>query len=326
MEREALKIKYAVSRIRAGRLGLSLLLLCCLAGRPAAAETAVVLGTELPAAGEKVVLEISDDRTDRFSYVLMHGGRTVGSADDVGETRIAFVPQEAGDYLLRVLPAGYEEDACYFSFTVREAETGDGGFVLYGQKDGRWTTVPYGNSTLEVSGCAIFALSHALQRLGYQGEEIEPAVLAGRYKSYLGTGGTRNGALISRAARDFGFTTRATLYTTQAAIRKKLLEGCVFTFGIVDHHIALIDGLSGDGTMVHVVDSAPSSTMRHITGASPYVQDPGTGAFRPAERLTEIPGVCYCLETHDYDGAEYWLPLSYAAKRGLRLIQPGKGK
>ena len=34
---------------------------------------------------------------------------------------IAFVPQEAGDYLLRVLPAGYEEDACYFSFTVRAA-------------------------------------------------------------------------------------------------------------------------------------------------------------------------------------------------------------
>ena len=326
MEREAFILKRTVSRVRAGRLGLSLLLLFCLTAGQAAAETAVVLRTETPAAGEKVVLEITDDRTDRFSYVLMHGSRTVGSADDVDETRLGFVPREAGEYLLRVLPAGYEEDAFYYSFTVREARAGDSGFILYGQKDGQWTTAAYGSSTLEASGCAIFALSHALQRLGYKGEETEPAVLAERYKSYLGTGGTRNGALISRAARDFGFTTRATLYTTRAAIQKKLREGCVFTFGIVDHHIALIDGLSGDGTMVHVVDSAPSSTMRHITGASPCIQDAETGAFRPAERLTEIPGVCYCLETHDYDGAEYWLPLSYAAKRGLRLIQPGKGK
>ena len=326
MESKACKTKRAGSRFRLLRSGLSLLLLFCLTAGQAAAETAVVLRTEAPAAGEKAVLEITDDRTGRFSYVLMHGSRTVGSADDVDETRLGFVPREAGDYLLRVLPSGYEEDAFYFPFTVREARTGEGGFILYGQKDGQWTTVPYGSSTLEASGCAIFALSHALQRLGYTGEETEPAVLAERYKSYLGTGGTRNGALISRAARDFGFTTRATLYTTRAAIQKKLREGCVFTFGIVDHHIALIDGLSGDGTMVHVVDSAPSSTMRHITGASPCVQDAKTGTFRPVERLTEIPGVCYCLETHDYDGAEYWLPLSYAAKRGLRLIQPGKGK
>ena len=78
------------------RGALLFLLLFVLAAGTAAAETKVVLGTEDPAAGKKVVLEISSDRTDRFSYVLMHGGRTVGSADDVGETRIAFVPQEAG--------------------------------------------------------------------------------------------------------------------------------------------------------------------------------------------------------------------------------------
>ena len=176
MESEAFTMERAVFRIRAGRLCLSLLLLCCLTARPAAAETAVVLGTKMPAAGEKVVLEISDDRTDRFSYVLMHGSRTVGSADDTDETRLGFVPQEAGDYLLRVLPAGYEEDAFYFSFTVGEARKEDGGFILYGQKDGQWTTVPYGSSTLEASGCAIFALSHALQRLGYHGEDIERSI------------------------------------------------------------------------------------------------------------------------------------------------------
>ena len=83
-----------------------------------------------------------------------------------------------------------------------------------------------------------------------------------------------------------------------------------------------IDGLSADGTMCHVVDSAPSATFRYLDGVSPSVLDPETGAYLPAEKPTDLPGVCYCLQTHDYDGAEYWLPLAYAARRGLRLIQP----
>ena len=304
------------------RGALLFLLLFVLAAGTAAAETKVVLGTEDPAAGKKVVLEISSDRTDRFSYVLMHGSRTLGSADDVAEARLGFVPQEAGDYLLRVIPTGFEDETVFFSFTVGPSREGEDGFVLYGQKDGQWTTVAYGNSSLEYSGCAIFALNHALQRLGYSGEEIAPAELARRYKGFLGINGTRNGALISRAARDFGFVTKNTLYTTRGAIERKLREGAVFSFGIVDQHIALIDGLSADGTMCHVVDSAPSATFRYLDGVSPSVLDPETGAYLPAEKPTDLPGVCYCLQTHDYDGAEYWLPLAYAARRGLRLIQP----
>ncbi len=300
-------------------------LLLCLAARTAPAETAVVLKTETPQAGKKVILEVSDSRTGWFSYVLMSGGKTLGTADNVQESRLGFVPQQEGEYLLRVIPSGFEEDAVYASFTVLQAEAEeDPGFILYGQKDGNWTYTEYGNSTLEISGCAIFALNHALQRLGFSGEEISPAVLAERYKSYLGVGGTRNGALITRAARDFGFVTKDILYTTHRAIREKLQQGAVFSFGIVDHHIALVDGLSGDGRMCHIVDSAPSSTFRHITGASPCVYDEAAGTYLPADKPTDIPGVCYCLQTHDYDGAEYWLPISYVAKRGLRLIQPGK--
>ena len=118
------------------------------------------------------------------------------------------------------------------------------------------------------------------------------------------------------------YVTKNTLYTTRGAIERKLREGAVFSFGIVDQHIALIDGLSADGTMCHVVDSAPSATFRYLDGVSPSVLDPETGAYLPAEKPTDLPGVCYCLQTHDYDGAEYWLPLAYAARRGLRLIQP----
>ena len=300
--------------------------LCLLAGT-AAAETSVVLRTQEPRAGRKVVLEISDSRARLFSYVLMYGGKTLGSADDVEETRLGFVPRQEGEYLLRVIPSGSLEEAVYFTFSVLpQAPEEEPRFILYGQKDGNWSYTPYGNSTLEISGCAIFALNHALQRLGYSGEEIDPAALAERYKSYLGATGTRNGALISRAARDFGFVTKDILYTTQRAIQEKLRQGAVFSFGIVDHHIALVDGLSEDGRMCHIVDSSPSSTFRHIQGAAPSVYDEKTGRYLPADSPADIPGVCYCLQTNDYDGAEYWLPLSYAARRGLRLIEPRKGK
>lgn len=313
--------KYLISRWVAP----AVLLLCLMTGA-ASAETKVTLSPETPRAGEKVILEISHGRTDTFSYVLMSGVRTLGSADDVTESRLGFVPEEEGDYLLRVIPSGYEEDAVYFTFTVLPAPAQETPrFILYGQKDGHWTYTAYGNSTLEISGCSIFTLNHALQRLGYSGEEISPAALAERYGSYLGAAGTRNGALIARAARDFGFTTKDILYTTHRAIREKMEQGAVFSFGIVDHHIALADGLSEDGTMCHIVDSAPSSTFRHITGATPSVYDERTGTYRPADKPTDIPGVCYCLETGDYDGAEYWLPLSYVARRGLRLILP-KGR
>ena len=115
---------------------------------------------------------------------------------------LGFVPDEAGEYLLRVIPTGFEEETAFFTFTVGPAQEEEGGFVLYGQKDGQWSSVAYGSSSLEYSGCAIFALNHALQRLGYSGEEIAPAALARRYKGYLGINGTRNGALISRAAKE----------------------------------------------------------------------------------------------------------------------------
>ena len=305
---------------------LALFMLPTLSALPARAETAVTLETRDPCVGRKTVLTVASDRTDCFSYVLMHGAKTLGSADEVKESRLGFVPQEEGEYLLRVIPQGHEEETVHFVFTVRAADDEEPGFVLYGQKDGTWAHVPYGSSTLAYSGCAIFALSHALQRLGYTGEDIAPAALAERYRSYLGINGTRNGAMIARAAKDFGFRTKSTLYTTPGGIRKKLTEGCVFSFGIVDQHIALADGLSEDGTMCHIIDSSPSSTFRYITGVSPSVLDEKTGEYVPAGKPTDIPGVCYCLLSNDYDGAEYWLPITYLAGRGLRLIEPGKKK
>ena len=302
---------------------LALFLLAALFIGAAAAETRVELLTPDVRVGEKAMLRVSHDRVNRFSYVLMFDSKTLGSADDVDETKLSFWPEEEGTYLLRVMPEGAIEDTIHYTFTVLPRDESAGsGFQLYGQKDGRWAHTQYGRSTLEFSGCAIFALNHALQRLGYAGEEIDPAVLAQRYKRFLGVTGTRNGSLINQAAKDFGFETNNTLFTTVSALQKRFRRGAVFSFGIVDHHIALADGMSEDGKMCHIVDSSPSSTFRHLEGnVTPSYYDETTGTYVPAERPTDIPGVGFSLISLDYDGAEYWLPLSYLAKRGGRLIQ-----
>ncbi len=287
-------------------------------------ETAVTIAPDAPAAGEAVLIDVSHPQTDVFSYVLMLGADTLGSADEVREDRLTFVPGEEGDYLLRVIPAGFEKDTVTVTIPVspRPAGAKEPAFTLYGQKDGSWALVPYGGSTLSYSGCAIFALSHALQRLGYQGDQIRPENLAARYSAYLGVNGTRNGAMISRAAADFGFRTNKTLYTSKSAILKKFAAGAVFSFGIVDQHIALADGIDGSGTMCHIVDSSPSSTFRYIKGVLPSWYDEQTGAYVEAQSPRDLPGVRYSLPGRDYTGAEYWLPLSYLCKRGLRLIEP----
>ena len=36
-----------------------------------------------------------------------------------------------------------------------------------------------------------------------------------------------------------------------------------------------------------------------------------------------MPGARWFFETDEYGGLEYWLPMEYVAKRGVRLIQPG---
>ena len=41
-----------------------------------------------------------------------------------------------------------------------------------------------------------------------------------------------------------------------------------------------------------------------------------------AVRMEDLPGARWYFETDDYGGLEYWLRLSYVARRGARLIQP----
>ncbi len=192
--------------------------------------------------------------------------------------------------------------------------------ALYSQSDGTWENAPYKKSTLQTSGCAIFALSHALDRLGYQGDEISPQALAKEYAFCLVDGGTLNSTLIGNAGDDLGYKTRYELYEDYYTIKKKLEEGAMFSFAVVAGHIAMVDGISEDGTMFHIVDSAPSATFERIKKAQLYIKNTD-GTFSAVTALNQIPNAKYYFETNAYGALEYYLESSYVTKRGVRLIQ-----
>lgn len=197
----------------------------------------------------------------------------------------------------------------------------DASFQLYSQCSGYWKDKKYRTSNLEKSGCAVFSLSHALQHLGYTGDEIRPEILAQTYAFALVQGGTMNDLLVGHAGEDFGFKTRYELYSDLPTIRSRMDQGAVYSFGIVTGHIAMIIEKSEDGAMFRVVDSAPSATWERIKNAQLFLRDE-EGAFYPISDLSQIPGIRYYIETGSFGGATYWLEDSYIAKRGVRLIQP----
>lgn len=191
--------------------------------------------------------------------------------------------------------------------------------TLYSQFSGRWKDEKYGVSTLEHSGCAIFALAHALEWLGIDGDNALPPALAKKYAFCLRDGGTINSTLIGNAGDDFGFKTRYDLYTDVRTIRSRLDEGAVFSFAVVNGHIALVVEKSEDGSMMRIIDSAPSATWERIKGAQLYRQE--DGEFIPIQSLKELEHIRYYVENNAFGGTTYWLEDSYVARRGVRLIQ-----
>ena len=284
------------------------------------------------------------DADDRGVIVrTTHGAESIEAIDSEGSLlrrytrQMAFVDYAAGDerYIRWTLPLEGEEhpEALRIADQViplRWAETDavpENGpeqsfFHIYSQMDGTWRKKAYRKSTLEQSGCAIFALSHALQLLGHTEAESLPEQLAKTYAFCLVDGGTLNSTLVGNAGKQFGFKTRFKLYTKKADIIKKFKQGAMFSFGIVQGHIAMIDRLSEDQTMCHIIDSAPTATFSRIQGGTPMRYDAASGQYVALSSPAEIPGLRYYIDTEGYDGAEYWLSLDYVAERGVRLIQP----
>ncbi|MBR5345443.1 MAG: SH3 domain-containing protein [Clostridia bacterium] len=258
-----------------------------------------------------------------FAWQISLDGKKLADTDPGEHFAASFKPRKAGTYELTV--AAYDEKKEIkkqtVSFTVTESEEPAEAEAIYSQKDGSWKSVAYRDRDLEQSGCAIFTLAHALHRMGFEGENTEPAALAKAYSLCLTQTGTNNERLIRTAAGDFGFTTRSALIGDAGKIASRLREGQMFSFAIVAGHIALIDGISEDGTMVHVVDSSPSATFERLGSSSLYLLG-RTGTFAAVESLDEIPGARWYPETDSYGGLEYWIPLKYVAARGVRVIQP----
>ncbi len=236
----------------------------------------------------------------------------------------AFRPRQAGSYTLTVIveDENGRQTTVSGSFTV-EAGTENGIETIYSQKDGWWLDKAYRQSNLDRSGCAVFTLSHALQRLGFTGDDIRPERLARTYALCLTPDGTNNERLIREASAVYGYRTESEPITDKRRIVSLFGKGALFSFSVARGHIALVDGLSEDGTRVHVVDSAPGATWERKGDAAVWYRG-RSGSFREAERLEDIPGARWYLDQDNWGGLEYWMSLDYAASRGLRLILPAE--
>lgn len=295
---------------------------------PASARTLVLAELELSAntlrLGEELdVVVRCEEGASSAVRVLRDGKVVMDSRTVVDGTAFSYRPRRAGVYQMELVVRRADGAAigCEARFTVEESGAAAEAPAVYSQKDGWWLDKKYSRSNLDQSGCAIFTLSHALARLGKASEKTAPDVLAKTYPMYLAESGTVTSNLLAAAGRDFGFVTDKDKFFDAGQIAQCLREGSVCSFAIVNGHIALAAGLSEDGTMVHIVDSAPSATFERIENAQMYIED-GEGGYRAVASLWEIPGAKYYLETDQFGGLEYYLTLDYVAGRGVRMIHP----
>ena len=320
------------------RIGKTLLclavLLLALLGASASAEVKLSFSPENPRKGDYVDLVVTPDREGytEIRYELSTPAGVVYKYDSKKQKpsshlKASFRPREEADYTLTVSVIYGKKDIETVSVTIPVsgvAPVQQGPDVIYSQKDGWWHNKMYSKKyhrSLEKAGCAIFTLSHALQRLGFEGESVMPDTLGEKYSYvYIEGRGTDNERLLTTAGEHFGFQTHQDLIESEAELATWFRLGNSFSFSIVIGHIAYADGLSEDGTKVHVIDSAPGATYERIKNALPYVQLED-GTFKEAASPEDIPGWRWFFETGEYGGLEYWLDISYCAKKGMRPVR-----
>ena len=289
-------------------------------------EIELKLSADTLAVGDVLDVTVNAWTLHQAQYSLYKNGIQIVDSKAGEHFQAAYRPRQAGSYRLYVTVTDEKgtHQTAQADFTVDGGlASNDGAQEIYSQKDGWWKDKKYRHSNLGKSGCAIFALSHALGRMGITGENALPENLAAKYSYCLiPEEGTNNTLLINTAARDFGFTTQGELIKEAEKIARLIRGGAYFSFSIARGHIAMVSGISDDGTMIRVVDSAPLATFERIKNASQYYEK-RPGVFRAALTLDDMPGARWYFETDEYGGLEYWLPMEYVADRGVRLIQPG---
>ena len=293
-----------------------------------AAQTPVYAQLELNAdtlrLGEELAAVARGEEGASCAVRVLRDGKVVMDNRAVsGDSPFCYRPRKAGVYQMELIVRRADGAAIGHEalFTVEEGEAETEAPAVYSQKDGWWLDKKYSRSNLDQSGCAIFTLSHALARLGKGSAKTAPDVLALTYPMYLAESGTVTSNLLAAAGRDFSFTTEKDKISDASRIVQGFGEGAVFSFAIVSGHIALAAGLSEDGTMVRIVDSAPSATFERIENAQLYIED-GQGGYRAVQSLWEIPDAKYYVETDQFGGLEYYLTLDYVSGRGVRMIHP----
>ena len=310
---------------------LLLMLLCAFAS----AEVEIAFTPEDPRVGDYIDVTVTPGREGALGvrYTLSTPEGIVCKEKDTTEHYTAsFRPRAEAEYTLTATVVYGKKDEESASITIPvsgTAPTQEGRDVVYSQKDGWWHSVIYRPKkpveTLEKGGCAIFSLSHILQRLGFSGEDTLPENLCVKNsKFYIPGRGTDNPGLITQASKDYSFTTQEDLIETEKGIADCLKRGDLLTFMIVTGHIAMADGISEDGKYVHVVDSATGATFerkdRWKTKGHAYWQQED-GSFTEATSADQLPGIRWFFETEDYGGMAYWLDLHYCAHQGMRLVR-----
>ena len=301
----------------------------------AAADVTVTFTPEHPAVGDYVDVTVTATREGALGvrYTLTTPDGTVCKEKDVtGHYTASFRPRAEAEYTLTATVVYGKKDEESGSVTIPVSGTApvqQGADVVYSQKDGWWHSVIYRPKkpieTMEKGGCAIFSLSHILQRLGFSGDETLPENLCVKNsRFYIPGRGTDNPGLITQASGDYGFTTQEDLIETERGIVDVLRRGDLLTFMVVTGHIAMADGISEDGKYVHVVDSATGATFERKdkwkTKGHIFRQEED-GSFTEAMSADELPGIRWFFETEDYGGMAYWMDLHYCAHQGMRLIR-----
>lgn len=318
------------------RIVTALLFVLLLAAVSAACgEASVTLSSENPRVGDYVDVTVTPERenpkgitwqmtVDEEKSITYKPDGKAKNADQ--HFTASFRPRKEGAYVLKVTLSygAKDKETVEVPFTVSgTAPAPEGPGVLYSQKDGWWYKKKYSSTRdLQKAGCAVFTMSHALQRMGYSDENVLPEKIGRRYSYFYREGeGTNNEGLVTSLGKEYGYISQAKLIRSTKEIASSLQRGDYFSFSIVDGHIALCDGISEDGSKLHIVDSAPGATFDRIRFQGNIFIRNEDGSFTQVDKIDDMPGIRWFFETQDYGGMEYWMSIDYCANRGMRLIR-----
>ena len=162
---------------RSGRAAFAgaLFLLLLLAVFPALGEISVSFTPAAPRVGDYVDITVDpgEEEVRGVLFRLSEKGQLLfANKDPVTRLTASFRPRKEGTFELEVVVirrGNRRETAAVTVSVAGTAPEQQGADILYSQKDGWWNQAVYQAShthTLETSGCAVFALSEALQRMG----------------------------------------------------------------------------------------------------------------------------------------------------------------